>query len=218
MVTHAESPDGAFRFQAIHALALAHGMAATGMALRRLLDDADPRIQVAAYEALAQRGDPTIDSARVGGDNFVLDRVPTQRSGFIYVRRKESRRIALFGDGLTVSPPVLYRAPDGSVTITAGPNADALTVLRVVLPSGSTSPPVPAPLDLAGLIELMGRDADVDADGEVVGLSLDYGAVVRALNEMCRSGAIGANFVLEQPNAAELFGPPREVGRPESEL
>lgn len=218
MTTHAEESGGAFRFQAIHALGEARDMAATGMALRRLLDDEDPRIQVAAYEALLERDDPIIETVVVGGDNFLLDRVPTQRPSFVYVRRKETRRIAIFGDDLKASPPVLYRAPDGSVTITAEPDADTLTVLRVVLHSGSVSPPVPASLELTKLILLLGHDADIDADGNVIGLSLDYAAVVRAIYALCKSGAIGASFVLEQPNAAELFGPPRVTGRPESEL
>ena len=51
-----------------------------------------------------------------------------------------------------------------------------------------------------------------------MGLGLDYGAVVRALYYLCQDHAINAKFILEQPNAAELFGPARPAGRPESEL
>ena len=49
-------------------------------------------------------------------------------------------------------------------------------------------------------------------------LGLDYGAVVRALYFLCRDGCINEKFMLEQPNPAEMFGPARPQGRPESEL
>jgi len=215
---HAEAVDGAFRFQAIHALATARGMAGPAAVLRRLLEAGDPRVQIAAYEALVARADPTILSKTVASDNFRLDLIPTKRPNFVYVKRSQARRVALFGEDLECRPPVHYRSPDGSITLTAQPSDDGLTLLRVVVPSGSMSPPVVAPFDLPDVIELMGRDADVDLDGKVVGLGLDYGAVARAVYHLCKDHAVNAQFILEQPNAAEMFGPAPVAGRPESEL
>ncbi len=218
LAVHAEEPGGQYRFRAIRALGDAKGMAGAGMCLRRLLEDEDPRIQIAAYEALTERGDPIIKSNYIGGDNFRLDLIPTQRPSFIYVKRRGSRRIALFGETLRCSPPVLYLAPDGSVTISAEPGDKMLTVLRVVVASGSTSPPISAPTALPNLIELLGNEADVDADENVTGLGLGYGAVVRVLYHFCRGKVVNANFLLEQPRLGELVGPPRPQSRPESEL
>jgi hypothetical protein len=218
MVTHAQNANGKYRYQAIRALGQAEEIAGAAMALRGLLDDEDPRIQIAAYEALIERGDPTISSTPIAGDNFILDQIPSRRPGLIYAKRSGARRIALFGGDLKCRPPVLYRAPDGSVTINASPADEMLTVLRVVVASGSMSPPIPAPFELPGLIRLLGSDAGVSLGGEVTGLGLDYGAVVRALYHLCRDQSVDAQFVLEQPNVAELLGPPRPTGRPESEL
>jgi len=217
VIRHAEDQDGAYRFKAIRALADARGMATAGRCLRRLLDDIDPRIRVAAYEGLLKRGDPVIESTAIGGDNFMLDKVPSEQPGFVYVKRRRERRIALFGRGIRCTPPVLYRAPDGSLTITASDDDDALTLLRMVVSTGSMSPPVTCPFDVDALIRRLGHDAEIDTFGRVLGLGLDYGAVVRALYYLEKDGAIDANFVLEQPNASELFGPPRLEGRPESE-
>lgn len=217
LVRHAEDVDGAYRFRAIRGLAGAKGMSAAGMCLRRLLDDEDPRIRIAAYEALLERRDPIIETTRVGGDNFMLDLVPSGRSSFVHVKRRGERRIALFGSEIRCAPPVLYRAPDGSLTISAAGGAESLTLLRMVVSSGSMSPPVEGPLELAALIKLMGGDAEVDTFGRITGLGIDYGAVVRALYYLHRDGVIEANFILEEPNASELFGP-RQEGRPESEL
>jgi hypothetical protein len=80
------------------------------------------------------------------------------------------------------------------------------------------SPPIPAPRALPPLIRLMGNEAGVASGGAATGLGLDYGAVVRALYYLCQHNAVNAKFILEQPNAAELFGPAQLAGRPESEL
>ena len=217
MAVHAENPQSEYRFRAIRALGQAKGMAAPGMALRRLLEDNDPRVQIAAYEALLERQDPTIHSTPVAGENFVLDRIPVTGSGIVYAKRSGQRRIALFGQGLWCSPPVFYRSPDGSLTITAQADGTELTVMRRIPATGSVSPPIPASFDLSALIRLLGSEAEVDLDGRVTGLGLDYGAVVGALNHLCVRGFVNAEFILEQPNVAELFGPRPASGRPESE-
>jgi hypothetical protein len=218
MSLHAKDPSSNFRFQAIRALADAVDMNAAAMTLRGLLADDDPRVQVAAYEALVDRGDQAVPTKSIAGDNFNMDAITSSSARLVYVRRAGARRIALFGEDLECTPPLLYRSPDGSVTISAETDAEKLTIMRTVVASGTTSHPIEAPLELASLIELMGNDAGVGADGEAVGLGLDYGAVVRALYSLCEDGAINARFMLEQPNAAELFGPARPTGRPESEL
>jgi flagellar basal body P-ring protein FlgI len=219
MILQAQSPTSEYRFQAIRALGGAQGMGGAAIALRKLLHDKDPRVQIAAYEALLQRRDPTIQSTRLAGDNFFLDQVQALGSGdFIYVKRGDSRRIALFGRELRCSPPIFYRAPDGSITINAESGDEKLTILRVVVASGATSSPIDAPLELPALIELMGRDADIGLNGQVTGLGLDYTTVVRTLYHLTEDHSINARFILEQPNAMELFGPTRPEGRPESEL
>jgi len=111
---------------------------------------------------------------------------------------------------------VFYRAPDGSFTVNATESDDQLTIIRVT-PYGEVSPPIPAPLALDELLKLMGSEAGVEGD-RVTGLSLDYGAVVRALYHFCKDKIITADFVLEQPSALELFGPTRKAGRPETDL
>lgn len=218
MAVHAADPQCAFRFQAIRALGWARSIAGAGNALQRLLDDADPRAQTEAYEALAERGDVAIRSIDVGEDNFVLDLVPAERSNLIYVKRADRRRIALFGKDIQCTPPVLYRSPDGSLTVTAQESDTQLTLIRVVVSAGAVSPPIEAPFDVPALIRLLGSEAGVDGDDKAVGLGLDYAAVVRALYHLCQDGSINAKLVFEQPNAAELFGPPRQEERPESDL
>ncbi len=217
MAMIAESPDHGFRFRSIRALADAEGMANTAHALRRLLSDDDARVCVAAYEALAKRNDGAIESYILGTDNFVLDVISVAKKNLVYVRRTQQRRIALFGEDIRCSTPIFYRADDGSLTITAQSGDKNLTILRTVVATGNVSPSIPASLRLPSLIQLMGRRAGVDLKENVTGLGLDYGAVAHAVYRLCKDNTINANFMLEQPNLAELFGPTPETGRPESE-
>jgi hypothetical protein len=217
LARHAQDAGSEFRFPAIRALAEAKDMATAALALRRLLDDPDPRVQIAAYEGLVEREDRVIASRALAGDNFTLDLVPTSSNRFVYAKRTGSRRIAVFGDGIRCMPPVLYRAPDGCVVINAESEAESLTILRTVVSSGSMSPPISGPLDLPQLIELLGGPPGIGLDGNASGLGLDYGAVVRALYFLCQDQAVNARFMLEQPNVTELLGKAEE-GRAESEL
>lgn len=215
----AEDSRAESRFRAIHALGEARGMAGAAMTLRRLLHDGDVRVRIAAYEALRKRRDMAVDSISVGGDNFTLDLVPEGATGPIYATRTARRAIVLFGPAVELRPPLLYRAPDGSFTITADAGDRNVTLMRTVTASGRVSPPIPGPLELPALLRLLGNDPGTNYDGEVIGLGIGYVGIVRALDALCRDGSIPLPFRMEEPNAAELFGPsPLPASRPESEL
>jgi len=206
------------RFNATRALGGEKGMAVAGIPLRRLLHDDDPRVQIAAYEALSERHDASITRLRIGADNFILDLVPDAHSTFIYAKRTGSRTLVLFGEKTQCKPPIFYRSPNGSVTINAQIDDDTLTLLRRVTTTGHMSPPVKSSRDVKKLIQLMGSQASADAQGRVTGLGLDYSTIVRTLYHLCADGAINSRLMWEQPNVAELFGPGQPTGRPESEL
>ncbi len=211
-------PRCPFRFQAIRALGEATNIASTAIVLRKLLTDEDPRVQVAAYEALIRRRDPTIESRVMGGDNFVLNRIPASPSRFVYVKRTSERRIAVFGDDVRCVPPLLYRSPDGTLTLSAAEGDEELTAIRSLVAHDVSSPPLAAPFELPDLIMMLGGDPGMSLSERVLGLGLSYGSVVHAVYHLCLSHAIDAQFVLEEPNAVELFGPSRLLGRSESEL
>lgn len=212
----ARDPDSEFRFQAIRALGRARTMRAAALPLRGLLDDADPRVRIAAYEELARREDPSIERTIVGGDNFILDVAGGSGAPLIYAKRSGQRRLAILGEGINCRPPLFYRSPDGSVVINAHEDDRQLTLVRYVPQKNSASPPVTAVPDLAPLIRLMGSDAQ-QFQGRVTGLGIDYTTLVHAMYTLCRDQSVNAQFILEEENLAELFGPPERQGRPESE-
>ena len=217
MAAHAEDAMSPFRFQAIRGLGTTAHDSLAKQALRRLVSNEDPRVQIAAYEVLAKINDARIDTRHIGRDAFTLDLVSCHRPPFIYARRQGERRLALFGDPPRCKPPIFYRAPDGLITLRADAGDDEIRLVRAVPANGTVSPQIPALLELVELIELLGNDAEVTY-GEVKGLGLDYGTVVRLLYHLCQDESLPAEFMIEQPNALELFGPPERAGRPESEL
>lgn len=217
MAAHAHDAPCPFRYQAIRALGRADHLATAATPLRRLLADDDSRVRIAAYKELARRGDMAVAASVVGEDGFFLDVVKSPAAPLIYARRGDERRLAVFGAGLKLIPPVFYVSPENLLTVSADDDDSELTIIRRSPLSGSASAPIPCSLELVPFIELLGRDAD-EVAGQVRGLGLDYGMVVHALYSLCLARAIGAEFVLEEDNAAELFGPPRTPRRPESEL
>ena len=218
MAMHAADENAPFRYQSIRALGLAEDIGSAAIALRELLNDPDHRVVLAAYESLLERKDSSIHSMRVGRDGFRLDVVPSASVNTVYCKRSKSQRIALFGPDLKLSPPLFYSAPDGCVMLSADESDESIRVIRRARTSGRTSPMLEMPYDLQRFIALCGSHAGVDDDDELTGLGLDYGTLVRALHELSNDKCINARFVMEQPNMAEIFGPTKPTGRPESDL
>ncbi|HEY3246343.1 MAG TPA: flagellar basal body P-ring protein FlgI [Phycisphaerae bacterium] len=218
MELHATDPHSHYRMEAIEALGAAVDSGRAVLPLRRCLsDNSDPRVQVAAYEALRRRDDPSIRSTTIAGDNFVLDAVEAEGASLIYAKRAGQRRIALLGSAIQFVPPVFYRQPDGLLTINAGETDSELTVIRRHPLSGHVGAAIRVPLQVDQVLALLGSDPDVDSLHPTTGLGVDYSTLVQMLSELCGKHSINAKFMLEQAGM-ELFGPIAEVGRPESEL
>ena len=218
LARHACDPAGQMRLPAIETLGRARGSLGFLRPLRGMLDDPDPRIRVAAYEALHERNDKIITSWRIGDDNFILDKVPFGHENLIYAKRSGDRRIAILGDGVRCERPIFYNDPGGQFTLNAEEDDATLTVFRRTPQDGIVSPPIPVDCEVDALLAMLGNRPERHENGDVGGLGVDYSAVVEALHELCRLQAINAKFMLEQETTIELFGPLARPGRPESEL
>jgi hypothetical protein len=187
-------------------------------ALRRLLDDPDPRIRVEAYEALLARGDRVVRSEKVGERGFWLDRVPSAAGNLVYVRRTGTARIALLGSRLRCGTPVFYRDRNKMITISGDLGDEDLTLVRRTPFGGRQSPPLPGPKNLGELIHMLGDDPQVRSRTDVHGLALDYSTIARTLNELSLAGAVNAEFMLQTTSVRDMFGSLSNAGRAESDL
>ncbi len=218
LTRHAADAASHNRLAAIEEMGRAPYAVRAERALHPLLSDADPRIRVAAYEALLLAKDRSIQTQSVGQQNFLLDHLHVPGENLVYAKRSSNRRIAILGRDVRCEPPLFYSDPGRSFILNAADDDDHLTVFRKLPRQGIVSPPVPVDYDLGTLLHLLGSEPGRDADGQVAGLGIDYSSLVQALHELSRSRAMNASFILEQPTTLDLFGPITQTGRPESEL
>ncbi len=206
------------RLEAIKELGRAAGQPGVQMPWQALLEDDDPRVAVAAYEALYPHANRLVKSLQVGQDNFVLDRVPCSRDNLIYAKHTGQRRIALIGNGFRCATPLFYADPGRAFLLNANEADAELMVVRHAPDGLGSSPPMPVPRDAAELLTFLGERPRRNLQGEVVGLGVDYTALIQAMQSLCQDRGINARFMLEQTTTMDLFGPLTRRGRPESKL
>ncbi len=212
------NPESPYRLTAIDELRNANDSYRTSVVLRRLLSDKDPRIRIEAYEALLPRNDEMIRTAKVGRNNFMLDKVDSPGPNLVYVRRSGDQRIALLGSGMFCIPPVFYQDPKNLITINAEEDDRKLTLIRRTRFNDRISPPLPADFELGQLIDMLGDDPTGTSDDSIHGLALDYATITRTLHDLCETGGINAKFMLQRHSTTEMFGPMSSGGRSESDL
>ncbi len=216
--SHLLNPNSEFRMAAIVTLGAVRDSRRAARPLRRALDDGDVKIRTAAYEALVQRDDPTITSIDIAKGAFRLDLVPTHGAKMVYVKRRGSQRIALFGGPMSARAPLFYSSPEESLMISALEGATHLTVVRTSVFTGVTSPPIQADFDVAKLIVLLGQNPPNRRDQPVRGLGIHYEEITRTLAGLCRAGSIDARFLLESADEYQRLRRKTSGGRRESDL
>ncbi|MFQ5429048.1 MAG: flagellar basal body P-ring protein FlgI [Phycisphaerae bacterium] len=195
-------PKSPFRMQAIYELGWALRMYASGEYLRKLLDDPDNTVRIAAYKALRSRPHPAIESKVLDKDNLILDSVDSGGAFLVYIHRARVPRIALFGRQMRCRPPAMFpgERDDGRRLVTqlsADVGDDCLTFKFRNKRNGRVSPDLKAPFGVAELIAFLG-DAPRQIDGEQrVGFAVPYSEIVDILSTFCESGTIPAKLVLE---------------------
>lgn len=230
---HARDEKSPFRAQAIRELGEAdqspavresggRAMALRASAvLRELLMSTDPHIQILAYEALRKVDPDSVHTRLVGQspENFILDVVPSDGPMLIYARRTGTRRVAMIGgDRLVLQPPFLYSEPGKPLLVSAVPDDRFISVLKKDRTGRTIVGPLRVGPSLPHFTHFLGNDPEVDLDGQLQGLGLEYSVVLDVLYRLCEKGAVAANFRWEEPGIEDLIGPLKPPGRPESEL
>lgn len=206
-----------------------------------LLDNENATVRVAAYEALRERREEgRITRIDVGGA-FELDLVRSKRRPVIYATQAAEPRMVVFGPDVSVAESVYYMTPGEQVTVTsvkakdlAGPDkapavvlAQApqrgkyLVVFRRLSRDGSRrlSPSFLIGFDVPSLVTALGWPPPPKSGpgaGEVKGMGLSYGQVVRVVQGLCAAGHIRAKFILQPPPALRrIYRGVTAVGRPD---
>lgn len=152
----AQDPRSSFQVSAVNTLAALPPTEQINEMLRQLLNMPNAQVRIAAYQALAHNKDPYIFT-RVIKDRFVLDIVPCEGPTMIYASRTGIPRIAIIGQRVNISTPIMFSALDGRLTIASVPKSNDLSIYyrgAVLTNSGQT---VSEP-ELAELIARLGGE------------------------------------------------------------
>jgi hypothetical protein len=219
LIRHALSQRTSFplRTQAIRELGRVNNFRRNTEALEKLLDDEDPRIRVAACDALTSHRSDRIKTRKIGNGGFIFGLVESDRPPLIYAAINKQPKIVLFGSGIRCGQEVFYAHRDDALILSARPQEPTITLVRKTPYLGIVSDPIPVSRKVADLIEMLGETPEVE-DGKVKGVGMNYSQIVEILGSLCHDRAISAAFMLQQPAVADMFGPLRVPGRPESEL
>jgi len=216
VLRYANSAESPYQLPAIEELGKHPRLTRAGPVLRRLIDDPNEQVRLAAYRSLLKRGDRSAIACVKLPGQFTLDIVQTQRDYTVYATQRDAARIALFGRDMHVNRPVYFETPDELVTVNAFGDSEKLTVFRKIPSRGYISDPVKCDFRVSSLAEALGRIPEPDENGQVNSLGLTYSQVVGVLYRMCQAGDIPAKFVLQPAEAAErIYVGAATVGRPD---
>jgi hypothetical protein len=211
----ANGDDAPLRAEAIELLSRLGSDPKVNRGLRRLLDADDLEVRIAAYEALAERGDPLLERRVVEG-KFILDTMPA-KDPLVYITQTGEPRIAILGAGLEIRRPTLVSGWSDRLMLAADEPADDLRVYYLDHRSGrSTQAEIDA--DLERFIRFLAHRQT--PEDPAPGLDLTYSEVVGALHEVWKDDGFAAAFVAEQDKlAAELLNSIKRINiseRPET--
>jgi len=215
----AATGDPALRADAIALLADLGPDPRINESLRELLSDHDPDIRIAAYEALARRGDPYLQRRYIE-DKFVLDVAPSEKP-MIYVSQQRQPRIVVFGDDVSVKTPVLATGWEERLMLASEGPTPGIRLYYRDYATGKASTIEGLPPDAPSIIQTLAHEPT--PENPRPGFDLSYSEVVGALHELWSAEAFAsAEFVAEQDIlAAELIRSLRPLAiedRPETGL
>ncbi len=206
----AKSADPKIRQQAAQMLVFLPRSVLGAHVLRQLLDDDVPEVRIAAYESLADAGDPMIQR-HVFGENedfkLILDLVPAEK-GFVYITQAEVPRIAIFNPMLGFKTSTVARLWENRFMMRVSDSDQPITAFYQKPgdpehPRQYTFQPT-----VANMIFLMAHKSTLDDPTE--GLDLTYSQIVSAIYRLCQAGEIPAGFKVQLSHLARLIATVRD--------
>lgn len=195
------SGPGGLRAEAIELMGELPTNPRVNLALWELVDSKELDVRVAAYEALATRGDPLVDRTEIP-NKATIDVVPS-RDPLIYVMQQVEPRIVIFGDGIKLRRGALVSMWDQRLMLTSDGEDDPVRLMYNDPRSDRVLQGKP-PEDLMKFTAFLGRKSSVT--DPTPGLNLSYSQMVGALYELHKQGGVQAAFATQRDRLlAQLY-------------
>jgi hypothetical protein len=169
---------------------------------RRLLQDEDFQIRLAAYEHLRRLDDVTIAQQFIGR-NFYLEQVTRTDRKAIFVSRSGQPRIVLFGTTIYCRDNIFIQSPEGDITVNASTGQNHVTLLRRHPKRPGVVAQARSSFKLSDVIKALCEEPPKEGDN-TGGLGVSYADAIVLLKQMCDKGAIDAEFRAGPPPKIDL--------------
>jgi hypothetical protein len=163
------------------------------MGLKDLLDDKDPDVRIACYEALAKSSPYFIHSVNVDGGKFRIDYIDSE-TPMVYVTMANQPRVAVFGGEAAVKRPITLSTWGDRVWI-RGDSADEKIEVAYREDDGS-APIYSISPDLREFVPFLGHTTTIEAP--MAGLGLTYSETIGILASIYNARYLNADFRTEQ--------------------
>ncbi len=189
-------------------------------ALQALVDDEELAVRLAAYEALARRGDWSIDTEPVEG-KFRVDFIEAEKP-LLYASLQDTPRLVVFGK-VELRRPTLISTWSDRLIVSAATSDDPLRVYYRPMGERSNPATFEAEPDVGEFIRILGHKTTIEQPSP--GLDLSYSETIGALYQIWLGGGLNAPFVAEQDRltsellaASDVYIPPARADSPRDAL
>lgn len=214
LIELARSGSTAARKEAIDLMGRMDVNPAIDIALRRILNDENVDIRLAAYDASIKRRDPLLQRERVD-NRFMIDVVESDKPT-VYIAQFGQPRIVIFGRDLSISQPLTSTVWPGRLLIKGDSGEADVEVFFRDEETGQSITNRVKP-NLVDFVRFLGHTSTIERPQP--GLSLSYGQTVGVLHRIWRQGYLSADFKAEQDRLlAQILDQEREqavIERPE---
>lgn len=161
-------------------------------ALGTLLTDDDTAIRLAAYEQLIQMKSFQVKAIPVE-NSFIIDLISCPGPKLIYAYRKDSPRIAIFGDPVQCQKNIFV--DKGNVIVNSKAGDSAISITRRHPGRPRIIGPLKTTYSLTELIRTLGHAPETDPKkAGWPGLGIGYSEILDILKTMCENDMILARF------------------------
>jgi len=190
-----EDKNSPYRIEAIKAVGRGAMKNDATAILSRVINSKNIEISMAVYEEMRKLGDFSVNRQIVAGD-FFLDTVMYRGENRIYVSRKGTPKIVIFGEQLECAKNLFVQSSDKDITINARRGDKFVSIWRKNPKKRGVVGPLKSTFSVKGIIRTLGELSTVSAkERKRPGLAIPYYQICAILEKMCNSGAIDAKFV-----------------------
>lgn len=190
-----EDKNSPYRIEAIKAVGRGAIKNDATAILSSVLNSKDFEISMAVYEEMRKLRDFSVDRNIVAGD-FYLDMVMYRGENRIYVSRKGTAKIIIFGEQLECAKNLFVQSNDKEITINARKGDKVVSMWRKNPKKSGDVGPLKSTFKVKDVIRTLGELSTVSArERKRPGLAIPYYEICALLEKMCKNGDINAKFI-----------------------